>query len=193
MGGEMDPVFFSDASELRAWLAENHASVDVAWVGLHKKATGRPSVTWPELVDELLCFGWIDGLRRSLDDESYAIRITPRRPDSNWSLRNLARARELIAAGRMEAPGRAAFDERDEERIREEARKRREAELGDEYESRFRANRTAWEYFQAQPPSYRKRAAIWVMTAKREETRRRRLETLIRDSENGLRIGPMRR
>lgn len=189
----MDPVFFSDASELRAWLHENHASVNVAWAGLYKKATGKPSVTWDELVDELLCFGWIDGLRRSLDDESYAIRITPRRPGSHWSPKNLRRARELIEAGRMEAPGRVAFDKRDEEATKRRVRERREAELGEEYERELRANRKAWEYFQAQPPSYRKAAVTWVATAKREETRRRRLEALIRDSENGQRIGPLRR
>ena len=189
----MTPVFFASPKELRAWLRKNHRRLDEAWVGLYKKGTGRPSITWPELVDQLLCFGWIDGVRRSVDGEAYMIRVTPRRPGSIWSQVNLGRARQLIDDGLMEPSGRKAFDARDEKKTKQYSFEREQASLGEEYEAELRANAEAWAFFQAQPPSYRKVATHWVVSAKREETRRRRLETLIRDSEEGLRIGPMRR
>jgi uncharacterized protein YdeI (YjbR/CyaY-like superfamily) len=188
----MNPIFFPTSTELRAWLAEHHASVDEAWVGLYKKGTGRPSITWPELVDELLCFGWIDGLRRSLGPESYALRITPRRTGSQWSSINLRRARELMALGRMEAPGRAAFEAAYLRESAARAAEREAAVLTGAQEARFRANGRAWAFFQALPPGYRKQAVAWVNSAKREETRDRRLATLIRDSQEGLKIAPLR-
>ena len=189
----MDPVFFADPDALRSWLRRHHASSTEAWVGLYKKASGRPSVTWPELVDQLLCFGWIDGLRRSVDDESYAIRVTPRKPDSNWSAVNLRRMRELLDAGLVEPAGRAAWDARDETKALQYSFERETASLDGDFEAIFRADADAWAWFQAQPPGYRKTATHWVTSAKREETRRRRLETLIRDSREGQRIGPLRR
>lgn len=189
----LEPIYFASPAKLRAWLKKNHGSAAEAWVGLHKKETGRPSVTWPELVDQVLCFGWIDGIRRRIDEESYAIRITPRKSKSHWSAVNLRRARELIELGLMEPTGQAAFDARDEEKARRYSYEREHAELPKEYANELSANRKAWKYFQTQPPSYRKAAIAWIVTAKRDETRRRRLATLIRDSEMGLRIGPLRR
>ncbi|MEJ2219122.1 MAG: YdeI/OmpD-associated family protein [Gemmatimonadota bacterium] len=160
---------------------------------LHKKASGRPSITWPELVDELLCFGWIDGVRRSVDDVSYTIRVTPRKPKSIWSDKNTQRVQELTDEGRMTPAGLAAFDRRDPERAGVYSFEGDEPRLGERYEAELRANQAAWEFFQSQPPSYRKTATAWVVSARREETRRRRLATLIEDSANGLRIGPLRR
>lgn len=185
--------FFPDSARLRQWLEANHDTARELWVGLYKKASGRPSITWPQLVDELLCFGWIDGLRRSVDDSSYSIRITPRKPTSVWSDKNTRRVRELIDLGRMTPAGLAAFELRDPERSGIYSFENETPELGDAYEAELRANPAAWEFFQAQPPSYRKITTRWVLSAKREETRRRRLATLIEDSANGLRIGPLRR
>ncbi|MGD2070784.1 MAG: YdeI/OmpD-associated family protein [Gemmatimonadota bacterium] len=189
----MDPEFFADAEELRAWLRRNHATRDECWIGLHRKGTGRPSVTWSQLVDELICFGWIDGLRRSLDDERWAIRVTPRREGSRWSPRNVRRARALIEDGRMEPPGLRAFAAADLEETRRSSAVREDAELGEEFEAEFRAHEAAWAFWRSESPSYRRTATAWVVTAKREATRRRRLATLIRDSANGRRIGPLRR
>jgi uncharacterized protein YdeI (YjbR/CyaY-like superfamily) len=186
----MNPVFFATPDELRAWLIEHHDSERELWVGLHKKSTGRASITWPELVDQLLCFGWIDGVRKSIDADSYTIRVTPRRPDSTWSVVNLRRARELIDEGAMEPPGRAAFEAVDEGRTNRYSFERDAVELGEEYEAELLANPRAWEYFRSQPPSYRKTITWWVMSAKREDTRRRRLAKLIQHSEEGRRLGP---
>lgn len=188
-----EPVFFASSALLRAWLEQNHASVGEAWVGLWKRGTGRPSVTWPELVDQLLCFGWIDGVRRSIDAERYMIRVTPRRPGSIWSAVNVGRAGELIALGWMEPPGRAVFDARDQAKTNTYSFERETAELGEAYEAEMRAHPRAWAFFQSQPPSYRKVVTHWVVSAKREETRRKRLATLIADSEKGQRIAALRR
>lgn len=189
----MTPVFFPHPSALRAWLEENHESVDELWVGLHKKQTGKPSITWPELVDELLCFGWIDGLRRSLNESSYVIRVTPRKADSTWSKVNTERAQELIEVGLMTARGLEAFERRDPSKTGQYSFERDGTRLSEPLEKKFRSNAVAWEFFEAQPPGYRKTAITWVMSAKREETRVRRLRALISDSESGLRIGLLRR
>jgi uncharacterized protein YdeI (YjbR/CyaY-like superfamily) len=178
---------------LRAWLRRHHASAGELVVGLYKTGSGKPSITWPELVDQVLCFGWIDGVRRSIDEQSYMIRITPRRKGSIWSAVNVRRAQELIALGWMEPIGLLAFDGRDERRSSVYSHERAHASLGDDMESLFLANPKAWAYFGSQPPSYRKTAVHWVISAKREETRLRRLATLIEDSERGVRIGPLRR
>lgn len=187
------PKFFRDADQLRAWLAKNHAKQTELWVGLYKKGSGRPSITWPELVDQLLCFGWIDGVRKSVDEDSYAIRVTPRKQGSTWSAVNLKRAPELIEFGLMEPPGRAAYDARDEAKTNRYSFERENVALTPEFEAMFRKNRKAWSFFESQPPGYRKTATWYVMSAKREETQRRRLDELIRDSANGERIGPLRR
>lgn len=187
------PLHFAATTELREWLASNHASADELWVGLYKKSSGRPSITWPELVDQLLCYGWIDGIRKTVDEESYTIRVTPRRPGSTWSAVNLRRVPELIDAGLMRPAGQAAYDARDPAKSGRYSFEREQAVLGAAYEREFRANAKAWAFFGSQPPSYRKAATWWVVSAKRESTRVRRLRTLIEDSENGERIAPLRR
>ena len=190
----MEPVFFATPAEFRAWLAENHDRASELWVGFHKKATGKPSMTWPESVDEALCFGWIDAVRKSLGPESYAIRFTQRRTRSTWSAVNIERARELIAAGRMQPAGLRAFEARSDDRSAIYAyEQRHDAKLAPEQESELRADERAWTFFQAQPPWYRKTAIWWVVSAKRDETKRKRLRTLIEDSANGERIRHLRR
>lgn len=189
----MEPLFFATPADFRDWLERNHDTVQELWVGLYKKGSGHPSITWPESVDEALCFGWIDGVRKSLDEDSYTIRFTPRKPRSTWSAVNLRRAQELIEAGRMHPSGQAAFDNRQENRSRQYSFEQGEISLGEPFEREFRAHQQAWAFFESQPPGYRKTATWWVLSARREETRRRRLATLIRDSEAGLRIAPLRR
>jgi uncharacterized protein YdeI (YjbR/CyaY-like superfamily) len=191
---QMEPVFFAKPGELREWLERHHGDRDELWVGLYKKASGKPSVTWPEVVDEALCFGWIDGVRRSLGPDSYANRLTPRRKGSNWSAINVKRVRELIAEGRMTPAGLVAFEARDDDRTAVYSyEQRRNAALDAEQERRFRADAAAWEWFQARPPSYRRAALHWVTSAKRPETRERRLATLIEDSAAGRPIKPLAR
>ena len=181
----MDPTFFAAPTDFRAWLDAHHATADELWVGYFKKSTGRPSITWPESVDEALCYGWIDGRRKRLDDERYTVRFTPRRRDSTWSLVNIKRAIELIEDGRMRPAGLAAFDARDPARPDGYSYETQPLALDEAGEAAFRANTAAWEYWQSQPPHYRKGAVHWVMSAKREETRQRRLATLIADSATG--------
>jgi uncharacterized protein YdeI (YjbR/CyaY-like superfamily) len=184
-----NPIFFATQAELRRWLRKNHKSLAEAWIGFHKKGTGKPSIDWPELVDELLCFGWIDGVRKSLDAESYVNRVTPRRKGSVWSAVNIKRAKELIGLGKMTPAGLKAFEARDESKTNRYSYERERAELPEAYQAEIRANAKAWKFLEAQPPYYRKIAALYVMSAKKEETQRRRLERLIRDSAEGRRIG----
>lgn len=185
----MKPVFFATPADWRRWLAANHASCRELWVGFHKKDSGRPSVTWPEARDQALCFGWIDGVRRSLDETSYVNRFTPRRSSSHWSLVNLKRFRELKAQGLVRAPGLRAFEQRKEERTgRASYEQRTTARLSRAQEEVFKAVPAAWSFFKAQPPGYR-RITIWfVISAKKEETRARRLGVLIECSAAGRRI-----
>jgi len=187
------PTFFATPARFNRWLAGHHGTAKELWVGFHKKASGRPSITWPESVDEALCYGWIDGLRRSVDDESYMIRFTPRRPDSTWSQVNIRRARALIAAGRMRAAGRRAFDGRNPKKVLQYSFEHRPGTLPRAYLGRLKANPDAWAFFRTQPPWYRKSCAWWIISAKREETRERRLATLIRDSARGRTIAPLTR
>jgi uncharacterized protein YdeI (YjbR/CyaY-like superfamily) len=190
----MNATFFEAPAALRAWLAEHYDRATELWVGFYKKGTGRPSITWPEAVDAALCFGWIDGIRKSIDDTSYAIRFTPRKPRSNWSAVNIKRAGELTALGLMHPAGLKAFEERTTDKSGVYSYEQRNAaELNTEYEAQFRANPTAWEFFQAQPTGYRQTAIWWVISAKKEETRLRRLATLIEDSERGRRLGLLAR
>jgi uncharacterized protein YdeI (YjbR/CyaY-like superfamily) len=183
------PTFFATPEAFRAWLAEHHDTHDELWVGFHKKDTGKPSITWPESVDEALCYGWIDGIRKSLGETSYVIRFTPRKPRRNWSAVNVARVAELTALGRMHPAGLAAFERRAPERTGIYAYEQRDqAALGPEQEQAFRAKKKAWAFFEQQPPSYRKLAIWWVVSAKREETRARRLATLIEDCAAGRRL-----
>ena len=182
----MTPTFFATPAGLRAWLEEHHQSERELLVGFYKKGSGRPSITWPESVDEALCFGWIDGVRRSLGDEAYTIRFTPRQSRSTWSVVNIRRAGELIAEGRMRPAGLAAFEARTGERSGVYSFEQKDEIAFDEAQARrFRADAKAWEFFQAQPPWYRKTATWWVISAKKEETRAKRLATLIEDSAAG--------
>ena len=178
-----EPTFFAAPEDLRAWLEQHHASAVELWVGFYKKGSGRPSITWPESVDEALCFGWIDGVRKSLGADSYVIRFTPRRPGSIWSAVNIARVADLSGQGRMRPAGLATFAARQEARSAVYAHEQRErAALDAEAEQQFRASPAAWEFFSSQPAWYRRSAAWWVISAKRPETRAKRLATLIDDS-----------
>ena len=190
----MKPTFFATAGELREWLERNHATATELFVGFYKRRSGKPSITWQELVDEELCFGWIDGIRQGIDEVSYSNRITPRKPRSTWSAINIARAKELIRLGRMHPAGLKAFEQRTDERSAIYSyEQRKSARLQRGAERSFRANQKAWTFFQAQAPGYRQAATWWVISAKREETRKKRLATLIADSALGRAIGPLRR
>jgi uncharacterized protein YdeI (YjbR/CyaY-like superfamily) len=181
----MNPTFFRTPAAFREWLEEHHAEAAELWVGFFKKASGTPSITWPESVDEALCFGWIDGVRRRIDDASYAIRFTPRRAGSVWSSVNIARAEALVAQGRMRAAGLEAFAARRENRAGIYSYEQRGVELVEPYGRLLAGNEAAWRHFHAQPPSYRKAISWWIVSARKEETRLRRLEKLIECSLRG--------
>ena len=181
-------IFFETSAELRAWFEKNHATAGELWLGYHLKRSGRPSVTWQEVVDQELCFGWIDSVRYPLGDDTSAQRITPRRKGSVWSAVNIKRFRELEAMGLVHPNGRAAFDRRDEARSRIYAYENRSRGLDEATEAAFKKHARAWKFFVSQPPSYRQTAAFWVMSAKRDETRKRRLERLIAHSSKGERL-----
>jgi uncharacterized protein YdeI (YjbR/CyaY-like superfamily) len=184
----MEPKFFATPAEWRAWLQEHHGTEREVLVGFYRRRSGRPSITWPESVDEALCFGWIDGVRRGRDAESYTIRFTPRQKRSTWSAVNVARVRELEAEGRMHPAGLEAFARRSDDRTAIYSyEQRRAATLSDEQEARLRADPAAWAWFEAQPPWWRRTAAHWVTSAKREETRQRRLEQLVAACAEGRR------
>ena len=185
-------IFFESPVQLRAWFEANHESATELWVGQHRKRTGRPSVTWAELVDQCLCFGWIDGVRYSLDNESFAQRVTPRRKGSNWSMVNIKRFGELDKAGLAHPRGRAAFAAREDARSATYSYENRNRSLDKEMEATFRKNKAAWTFFEAQAPWYRRTAAHWVVSAKREETRANRLRQLIEHSRKGEKIPPLR-
>jgi uncharacterized protein YdeI (YjbR/CyaY-like superfamily) len=192
--GVPERVFFSTPAELRAWLAAHHLHADELNVGFYKTGSGWPSITWPESVREALCFGWIDGVRRRIDEHSYEIRFTPRRPGSTWSAINIALAQELLQSGEMQPAGRAAFETRRPDRSRIYSYERTTpAKLPPEYQVRLNADAPAAAFFAAQPPSYRRAAVHWVVSAKREETRGRRLDTLIADSRDGVHLKHLRR
>ena len=181
--------FFATPEDFRRWLKINHKNIREQWVGFYKKGSGRPSITWPEAVDEALCLGWIDGLRKTIDTESYKIRFTPRKTTSNWSAVNIRRVQELTRLGRMRPAGLKAFKLRKEEKSGIYAYENRKlAEFGKTEEKLFRARPRAWDFFQRQPAGYRKLVTWWVITAKREETRQNRLEKLIAESEAGRRV-----
>ena len=188
------PTFFSTPARFRAWLRQHHSRETELWVGYFKKGTGKPSITWPESVDEALCFGWIDGIRKSVDADAYTIRFTPRKTKSIWSDVNTRRATALIESGEMQPAGLRAFNAREAARAGIYAYERVESAVFSPAESKsFRANAAAWRGWESMPPSYRRVATHWVISAKRAETRALRLATLIADSAAGLRIGPMRR
>ena len=191
---EADVRFFGTPDKWRRWLEKNHARATEVWVGFHRKGSGTPSITWPEAVDEALCFGWIDGIRKSIDETRYMNRFTPRKKGSNWSNVNIARVAALMKEGRMHPAGLAAFEARIPEKSGVYSFEQRQtATLGDAFERRFRANAKAWAFFESQAPYYRRTATFWVMSAKQEATRERRLASLIADSAAGRRVGPLRR
>ncbi len=178
----MEIVFFPTPSDLRKWFRRNHATERELWVGFYKKNSGKPSITWPESVDEALCVGWIDGIRKSIDEESYMIRFTPRRRGSIWSAVNIKRVEVLTNEKRMQPSGLAAFAARRENRSGIYSYEQRSEQLPEPYAGLLRRNQKAWEFFQAQPPSYRKTIGWWVVSAKQEETRLKRLQKLIAES-----------
>ncbi len=185
----MKPAYFPTPAAFRKWLETNHASATELLVGFYKKDSGKASITWPESVDQALCFGWIDGVRRRIDDVSYSIRFTPRKPTSNWSAINIARVEELTKLGLMRPAGLRAFEQRREDKSAIYAYENAVRTLDPADEKTFRANRKAWQFFNAQAPWYRRVCIYWVTSAKKEETRARRLATLIHDSANGEKIG----
>ena len=188
----MEPIYFTRAADWRAWLQAHHEEEAEVYVGFYKRSTGRPSLTWSEAVDEALCFGWIDGVRRGVDDERYTNRFTPRKPTSNWSAVNVEKVRRLEAAGKMTAAGRAAFERRRDDRVAVYSYEQRyQATFEPVAERRFKANRRAWSYWQDQTPSYRASATYWAVSAKKPQTRERRLTKLIEDSEAGRTVPPL--
>ncbi len=190
----MKPAFFETPERFRAWLEEHHETESELVVGFYKKGSGRPSITWPESVEQALCFGWIDGVRRSLGEDAYTIRFTPRKRTSNWSLVNVAKVEELKQRGLMSPAGLRAYEARTAERTGVYSSERKQpATLAPEQEQRFRAHRTAWEWFSGRPPGYRRTATHWVVSAKREETRLRRLQQLIDCSAEGRNVPPLAR
>ena len=184
----MTPKYFSTQADFRRWLEENHDKETELTVGFYKVGSGKPSMSWSQSVDEALCFGWIDGVRRSIDAESYAIRFTPRKSKSVWSAVNIAKVAELTEKGLMQPTGIAAFAKRSEEKSKIYAYENEAKQFSDEFESEFRANEKAWEFFQNQANWYKKQMTSWVMTAKQEATRQKRLEKLIGESENEKRV-----
>jgi uncharacterized protein YdeI (YjbR/CyaY-like superfamily) len=188
----MRPKFFATAADFRKWLEKNHDKAQELQVGFYKKASGKPSITWSEAVDQALCFGWIDGIRKSIDESSYMNRFTPRRPRSTWSAVNVEKVHDLTRRGLMHPAGLAAFEKRSDNKTAIYSFEQREAARFDkELERRFRANERAWNWFQSQPAGYKKTVTYWVMSAKRQETRDRRLALLIDDSASGRRIAQL--
>jgi len=187
----MNPTFFTSPLEFREWLERHHDDATELLLGFYKKKSGREGIGYPEAVDEALCFGWIDGIRRRIDEIAYSIRFTPRKPTSIWSNVNIARVEELTQQGRMRPSGLNAFERRREERSGVYTYENHHLELDDAYEEELRANGTAWAFFCSQPPWYRRTASRWLMSAKKEETRRRRLTVLIDCSERNVRIPPL--
>jgi uncharacterized protein YdeI (YjbR/CyaY-like superfamily) len=190
---DVKPKFFHTAEDFRRWLQRHHASAPELLVGFYKLASGRPSMTWPESVDEALCFGWIDGIRRRVDELSYTIRFTPRRPGSIWSAVNTRRARTLAARGRMAQAGLAAFEARTPNRSGRYSYETRPGELVAPYSGMLAANTAARQFFQRQAPSYRRAATWWVVSAKKEETRLTRARRLVELSGQGELIPQFRR
>jgi uncharacterized protein YdeI (YjbR/CyaY-like superfamily) len=183
------PTFFPTPAHFRTWLEAHHDKFRELIVGFHKKASGKPSITWPESVEAALCFGWIDGVRKSLDENSYTIRFTPRKPTSTWSSININLVRKLTKQGLMDPAGLKAFAARDEKKSAIYSyEQRKSARFTREQKKQFCANKTAWEFFRAQAPWYQRVTTYWVISAKREETRRKRLSELINHSQRQRRI-----
>ena len=180
--------YFKTPAAFRKWLAAHHNKAKELWAGLYKKDSGKPSITWPESVDEALCYGWIDGVRKSIDDESYMIRFSPRKPDSIWSAVNIRNVERLIKAKRMQPAGLRAYSARKENRSAIYSYEQRPAELVEPYAAEFKRHKSAWKFFQAQPPYYRKTMTWYILSAKQETTKLMRLKKLIEASANKQRL-----
>lgn len=188
----LKPIFFTKSSDLRKWFEKNYDKKLELLVGYYKVRTKKPSITWSQSVDEALCFGWIDGIRKSINDESYCIRFTPRKAKSIWSAINIKKVEALTKKGLMKAPGIEAFSKKEEYRSKIYSYEKEPVKLANHFEKKFKANKKAWIFFQSQAPSYQKIALHWVMNAKQETTRINRLNTLINDSEQNMKIKPLR-
>ncbi len=184
----MSAKFFSGQSEFRVWLDKNHKKEKALLVGFYKVGTGKASMTWSQSVDEALCYGWIDGVRRSIDEVSYSIRFTPRKTSSTWSAININKVEDLTKKGLMKPAGLESYNLRKENNSRIYSHEKAEEKLSSEFEKKFKSNKKAWDYFQSQAPSYKKVMLHLIMTAKQEKTRLSRLEKLIIQSENGKRV-----
>ncbi|MET3535986.1 YdeI/OmpD-associated family protein [Chryseobacterium limigenitum] len=184
----MEAFFFATPNDFREWLEKNHATEKELLVGFYKVGTKKPSMIWSEAVDQALCFGWIDSVRRSIDEESYSNRFTPRKPTSIWSVINIKKVEELTKAGLMKPEGIKAFELRKEEKSAIYSHEKELAVLDPTYEKQFKSNKKAWEFFDNQAPSYKKVMLHWIMSAKQEKTRISRLEKTIKESEAGKRI-----
>jgi uncharacterized protein YdeI (YjbR/CyaY-like superfamily) len=181
-------MFFATPAAFRAWLRKNHKTADELWVGYYRKDSGKPSITWQESVDEALCFGWIDGIRKKISDQAYTNRFTPRRAGSNWSAINIAKVKELTKQKRMQPAGLAAYGKRTDAKSRVYTYEQVSLALDKDLEKRFRADKTAWTFFAKQPPYYRKLMTGWLNGAKQEATRLRRLDKLMSACASGKRI-----
>jgi uncharacterized protein YdeI (YjbR/CyaY-like superfamily) len=184
----MELQFFKSSSEFRKWLAKNHAEVNELWIGFYKISSNIKSITYPDAVDQALCFGWIDGIKKKVDEFSYTHRFTPRKSKSIWSSNNIKRVGELAKLGFMHPSGIKVFDQRDKKKIKQYSYERKILTLDQSYIKIFKSHENAWSFFISQPPSYQKVAIFWVMSAKKEETRLRHLNILIEDSENKKRL-----
>ncbi len=189
----MEPLFFTSPAELREWFEKNHDKETELIVGYYKVGTKIPSINWSDSVDVALCFGWIDGIRRSIDEKSYNIRFTPRRRNSNWSSINIAKVEKLKKQGLMTPAGLAVYSNAQKLHSKRYSYENKDAELPKKYLDFLRKNSAAWDFFNSQPPSYQKIVYRWIMSAKQEETKLKRLKELIADSEAGLKIKPLRR
>jgi uncharacterized protein YdeI (YjbR/CyaY-like superfamily) len=189
----MDPTFFPTPSDFRQWLEENHDKKKELWVGYYRKSTKIPSINWPQSVREALCYGWIDGLRKSIDEKSYKIRFTPRRRNSHWSQVNLKMVDELIKNGKMQPAGLKIYQKRNPAKEQQFSYEREAAQLTEEYLEQIKAQPKAWDFFQNLPPGYKKQTVHWVMQAKREATRQKRLTILIESATEGKRVPHLRR
>ncbi len=187
-----EPIFFKDGMAFRKWLTKNHKKKTEQWVGYYKKATKLPSMTWSESVDQALCFGWIDGIRKSIDIKSYKIRFTPRRSNSNWSAINVSKMGELIGQGLMTDAGLQVFDEKRAAKTATYAYEQKKAKLPPDYLSQLKANKKAYAFFKKLPPSTKQPSVWWIISAKRKTTQLRRLQQLIDCCEQGVRIPQLR-
>lgn len=186
-------IFFRTQAEFRKWLEKHHDSASEVLVGFYKKASGKKSINYAQALDEALCFGWIDSIARRIDEESYSQRFTPRKPRSIWSNINIKHVERLMHEGKMMPAGIKAFEARDSKRTGVYSFENKPHTLTPAFEKKLKANKKAWKFFDSQPPGYKRTAIFWVMSAKLEVTREKRLRDLIKDSAEGLRIKPLRR